>query len=104
MMRIVFLILIVTISVTAFGPIYQRSRDLKLYLDFRLDKITVISDPFIFSEKQLRENLPEPEPRWNPFASFLPDLSGLFAGEGKEGRIRAKFTRCSSIDREPRGP
>ena len=82
MMRIVFLILIVTISVTAFGPIYQRSRDLKLYEDFRLDKITVISDPLIFSEKQLRENLPEPEPRWNPFASFLPDLSGLFAGEG----------------------
>ena len=66
----------------AFSPRQQRARTTSLCEDFRLDKTTILSDPLIFSEKQLRDNLPEPEPRWNPFEGLLPDLSGIFAGEG----------------------
>ena len=47
-----------------------------------MEKTTITSNPAIFSEKQLRENFPEEEPRWNPFAFFLPDFSGIFSGEG----------------------
>lgn len=65
----------------AFKPIPRSARqNMQLYEDFDLSKTTIISDPLIFSEKQLRENLPEDEPRWNPFAAFLPDLSEIFAG------------------------
>ena len=77
---------------TAFRPVSQRTRSVKLYEDFRLDKTTIISDPMIFSEKQLKGNFPEPEPRWNPFAAFLPDLSGLFSGEGAKPAEKSAST------------
>ena len=89
MLVLVVLVLAVCSSMSlGFRPVSSRSRGMKLYEDFRLDKTTIVSDPLIFSEKQLRENLPEPEERWNPFAAFLPDFSGIFSGEGAKPASR----------------
>jgi hypothetical protein len=82
MLLLVICALSLVLAANAFTPAGQRVRKMSLNEDFRLDKTTIVSDPLIFSEKQLRENLPEPEPRWNPFAGLLPDLSGIFAGDG----------------------
>ena len=70
------------VATNAFSPRQQRTRHMSLCEDFRLDKTTILSDPLIFSEKQLRDNLPEPDPRWNPFRAYSLSLSGIFAGEG----------------------
>lgn len=76
-------VLAICLTVTvAFRPVTRSRSSTKLYEDFRLDKTTIISDPLIFSENQLRSNFPESEERWNPFAAFLPDFSGIFSGEG----------------------
>ena len=89
MQAVAIFVLCLVVAVSGFSPVGQRARQMSLNEDFRLDKTTIISDPMIFSENQLRENFPEPEPRWNPFAGLLPDLSGIFSGDGAKKAVSA---------------
>ena len=84
MIKLLVLALVAIASVSAFSPFSSRTRasgasTTKLYEDFRLDQTTIVSDPLIFSEAQIRENFPEDEERWNPFSAFLPDFSQLLS-------------------------
>ena len=69
----------------------------RIYEDFNLNEITVVSAPEIFSEKQLRESAEEWgfEDERSLFGFQLPDLSNIFSG-GNNGPKRVAAQAAAS--------